>query len=668
MLGSSPARAGPWAAALAPVGVALATFWIAYDDGSYDLDGRNAIAIGVWWSIVMLVALGLAPIQRLRGPALVVAGLLFALALVTLASLAWSPSSENTLHEVNRVTLYLGVFVLVVLLAARDRAASWADGLALAVAAIGTVALASRCFPSLFGDRGLAQLLPSAATRLSFPLGYWNGLGIFLGLGVPLLLRLAVAGQSRIARGAALAPFPVLGAAMYLTSSRGGVATALMGTLVFFALTERRWEAGLAITVGAAGVVAAVAVLLAHDELVDGPLGSTTVASQGRNAAGLIACLAVATALGFLAGLALLTHLRPPRLAGVAIVAISAIAVLAAGIAADPVGRFRQFRASPDQHALPTGASFVREHLLSGGGSGRWQFWASAVDQWRAAPLHGGGAGTYEAWWAAHAPFSQFIRDAHSLYLEQLGELGPLGPLLALGAIALSFVVGQSRTRRLEGPERVTAASLSAVVAGFAVAAGIDWIWELTAVTVVAVVAMGLVSGSATGPEGGLDTAASATGPEGRLDTAASATRSGRRVSSIGITLLAIAVVSAQAVPLLADHQLARSRDAAARNEGRAALVAAANGAGPRAMGRNASPATCPGRGAARPIARRQGVHRPGHPAGRQRLAAVARRCSSRHETGTGGACEPCAPARSRAQPTLASLSRPPRACRLASG
>ena len=179
--------------------------------------------------------------------------MLFALGLLTLASLAWSPSAEKTLHEVNRVSLFLGVFVLVALLVPRGRAGAWADGLTLAIAAIGVVALVSRCFPDLFGDRGLAEFLPSAATRLSFPLGYWNGLGIFLALGVPLFLRVAVAGRSQLVRGVALAIFPVLGAAVFLTSSRGAVATALAGTLVFFALTEQRWEAGLAIATGMAG-------------------------------------------------------------------------------------------------------------------------------------------------------------------------------------------------------------------------------------------------------------------------------------------------------------------------------------------------------------------------------------------------------------------------------
>ena len=80
-------------------------------------------------------------------------------------------------------------------------------------------------------------------TRLSFPLGYWNGLGVFVALGIPLLLRAALVGRDARVRAIALAPIPVLAAVIYLTSSRGGVGTALLGAVVFLALTERRWRA-----------------------------------------------------------------------------------------------------------------------------------------------------------------------------------------------------------------------------------------------------------------------------------------------------------------------------------------------------------------------------------------------------------------------------------------
>jgi hypothetical protein len=72
------------------------------------------------------------------------------------------------------------------------------------------------------------------------------------------------------------------------------------------------------------------------------------------------------------------------------------------------------------------------------------------------------------------------VRDAHSLYLETLAELGPVGLLLLLCALATPLAaIGAARRLPLAG------AALGAYVA-FLVHAGIDWDWELTAVTLAA--------------------------------------------------------------------------------------------------------------------------------------------------------------------------------------
>jgi Flp pilus assembly protein TadD len=552
VLGASD-RAGLVAAAIS-LGAAAVVFWVAWDDGSYGVESRNVLGIAVWWAVGMLALLSPGRRGRLHGWALVVAGLLAGLALLTLASALWSPSAEKTLDEVNRVTLYLGAFLLAVLLVPRGRPRVWLDGLAIGIAAVAVVALASRLFPDLFDDRGLVTYLPSAATRLSFPLGYWNGLGIFLALGVPLLLHLAVVARPAPVRAAALTPVPVIGAAIFLTSSRGAVATALVAAAVFFALTDRRWEAGVAIASSAAGTVVAVAVLNARNELVNGPIGSGTAADQGRSAALVIALAALATGGAYVLATRGLRRVDPPRTLGIALVALVALAALAGIAAADPGRRFDEFRASPDTLAAVSEDSFVVSHLLSGSGSGRWQFWTAAVDQWRSGPLGGDGAGTYEAWWAANGSFSYFLRDAHSLYLEMLGELGPLGLLLTVGVLAVGVGLAASRARTVRGDSRVAAAALAAVLAGFAVAAGIDWMWELTAVTVLALISLALVT--TAWPD----------------ETARAPVRP---LIGAAVAVVALVCVAAQAIPFLAQNQLARSRSAVARGDGAAALAAA---------------------------------------------------------------------------------------------
>src|SRR4029079_6181169 len=166
------------------------------------------------------------------------------------------------------------------------------------IVATGFVALASRLFPHLFDTRDLATFLPAAHARLSFPVGYWNGLGILVGLGFPLCLRVALAGRNPLTRGLGLVPLPALAAVLYLTSSRGGIGAALLGSLAFLALTNRRWAAvGALFATGVASMLA-IGVLLTRDALVDGPAGSAAAVAQGRSAALLIAgCCLVAGAL-----------------------------------------------------------------------------------------------------------------------------------------------------------------------------------------------------------------------------------------------------------------------------------------------------------------------------------------------------------------------------------
>src|SRR5436190_164557 len=122
-------------AAATVLGVAAAVFAFAYDHGGYPLESRDLAGVLVW------------------------AALLF------------------------------GVVVLSV---SRGRRECWVDGLAIAIVAVVAVALVSRFFPSVFGSRAVLRLGSEAVTRLSFPIGYWNGLAVFAGLGIPLLLRAAL--------------------------------------------------------------------------------------------------------------------------------------------------------------------------------------------------------------------------------------------------------------------------------------------------------------------------------------------------------------------------------------------------------------------------------------------------------------------------------------------
>ena len=389
------------------------------------------------------------------------------------------------------------------------------------------VALASRLFPGSFPNRGLPRFLPSAGTRLSFPLDYWNGLGIFVALAFPLLLHSVLVG-GRFRRVSALAALPALGSVVYLTSSRGAVAALAGGVVIFVVAQPRRWAALSAATVAAAGTAAAIAVLAAR--------------SEGREVALALALVCAATVVVFEVARALMPRLELPardrrrlRTSGILLLVLAAAA-----------GLYGMARALEHFTRLPLGDAGA-EHLLSGGGSGLLQFWAAALHEFESAPLHGRGAGSYGAWWLQHGSFRYFVADAHSLYLETLGELGIIGFLLLVGALAAGMWVALRRLLRSSEGERALSAALLGTVTAYLIGAGVDWMWELTAVTLVGMFALGLLTGPASATQS--RTAACAAGRPGR-----------RRLAIAPLAVVACSIVVAEAIPLLADVEVRRSQ------------------------------------------------------------------------------------------------------------
>jgi len=131
--------------------------------------------------------------------------------------------------------------------------------------------------------------------------------------------------------------------------------------------------------------------------------------------------------------------------------------------------------------ALTLPAGSLVDEAASRGGNRPW-YWHVAWQEASEFPIAGRGAGTFELAWLEEQPIPESILDAHSLYLETLAELG----LVGLGLLALALA-----------PPLVAAfRSASAAAAGGYVAflfhAGIDWDWEMPAVTVA-----GLLCGAA---------------------------------------------------------------------------------------------------------------------------------------------------------------------------
>ena len=167
----------------------------------------------------------------------VAAGALALFAVWTLVSAHWSGAPGRALLEFDRTLLYLAVFVVSGLFAARagDLAVvlRWT---AAAACGVCLVALATRLAPGTFPtDR------PPSHTRLEFPLTYWNSLGALAAIGLVLALHVTSSiRQPAVARVLAAAAFPAVAVCLYFTFSRGGTIAAVFGVAVYLVLGYSR--------------------------------------------------------------------------------------------------------------------------------------------------------------------------------------------------------------------------------------------------------------------------------------------------------------------------------------------------------------------------------------------------------------------------------------------
>ncbi|HUZ14601.1 MAG TPA: O-antigen ligase family protein [Gaiellaceae bacterium] len=477
----------------AGLAVAVAVFALSYANGGFDATTKAYAGITAWWLLGLGAATGMAS-ARFGADRLTLAavGLLASFAVWVLISMRWASDAERAFAQFDQISLYVAVLAIAVALARIVPAGILVGGAGLGLTGIASVALVSRLFPSSFGVPYDTNLLPALAARLSFPVGYWNGLAIEVALAYPLLLAVMTSRRSRVLSAVAALPLPILAADMYFASSRGAFVAAGIGMLGYLVLTPRRWAAVAAIAVAGVGSGAAVAALVHKKALVNGLTSTAIGVSQGHRAALLIGAACVVSALAWL-GLAELGRRlpSPPRVVAVGAVVAVVVLAVAALVLSHPIRKFDEFKTV--SVAGQTASTATTAHLLGTSGSGRWQFWSAALSEFRAHPLNGGGAGSYGAWWLQHGSLPAFTESAHSLYLEALAELGIIG-LLLLGGAVLAGVVGAVRSAR--ALQRADVAAAAACGCAFFVAAAYDWVWQLAGVALVGVGMLGVALGS----------------------------------------------------------------------------------------------------------------------------------------------------------------------------
>ena len=458
------------------------TVYFSFQSGGYFAGAPALVAAELLVLIALYLALARRPLASV-GPALVTAAVaLGAFAVWAFASSGWSDAPARALPEYTRALSYLGALLLFGLMPFSPRRVRWmAYGVALAIAAVSTVAFLSRTAPDLVA--GTSKL---EADRLSYPLDYWNALGLLAGIGIVLSGQFACAVREHwVVRVLGAAAIPLLTATLYYTFSRGAVWGTIVGVGAYLVVARPRGAISGAIATVPTTAIALMTVNPAGNITGKPRFAPETLATGHRTALVVLGCVVAAGAVracllrldSRLEGLRFAPELRRRALlaigAGALVLALVGSAALhVPDVVAD---KYRTFK-SDDGATGASGSS----RFLQAADNGRLEHWDVALRGFESDHLRGSGAGTYQVAWARERPSPVDAHDGHSLYLETLGELGVVG--LALLVVCLVLLLG-GFARRARGPDRELFAALFAAGIAWALVAAVDWVWEMPAVT-----------------------------------------------------------------------------------------------------------------------------------------------------------------------------------------
>jgi O-antigen ligase len=477
-------RLAGWGLLLLSGGVVI---FLSFNGGGFFPGAPGLVAVVLLLALAIRIAFAPHPFAGFS-PALAIAG--GALGLYTLwagLSALWSDSDWRAMIEFDRALLYLVALVLFGSIPRDSQRMRWMTRiLAVAILEVCAVGLISRLFPDAWPIA--PNLDPS---RLSYPLTYWNTLGLMAAIGTILCFHFASSRSEPPAlRVAGAGAIPILVTTLFFTFSRGAILALGIGLMAYIVLGRpRALFSALLATVPASAV--AVAFSYQADKLASRNPVSPAAISQGHELALWVGvCVACAIGLRVLLlaldarmdRLRLPEHARRPVLVSLAVgvtltLVVLAVALDGPGYVSDQYDRF--------VHGSGAGnSSDARTRLIDPSNSGRLEYWRVAIDDgFDPSSLHGQGAGTFELIWTEHRPeelTGMTVRDAHSIYVETLSDLGLIG-LIPVLIFVVTILYGFAA--RLGGRSRTLYAALFAAGLAWALHAGLDWDWEMPAVT-----------------------------------------------------------------------------------------------------------------------------------------------------------------------------------------
>jgi len=437
---------------------------IAFAEGGTSDASRSAFLAG---TLVLVAASSFCPSPVLPEgrPARLALGGLTGLAVLTAVSGSWSPSPGAWSASTQLAVSYLALTY------ATARAAAAVPGCARLIAPgvlIGAVlvtgyGLLARALPDLVS----ADASVVAGGRLFAPIGYWNAMGLLAAIGlVTCAAVLSRPDATVVVKRVAVATTPLLGAALAMSYSRTAIAAAIAGLLVVMIVGSRRAALTGCALVTASALLGAASTM-PFDAVRHGDV-------DGNEGTGWLVVLAIVSVVPVIGSAytdrqddAALTDRTKRALA--ALLAVVCLVPFAAALTTRNDAGSKSFGATAER--------------LTETASNRAQYWSVAAEAFAERPVAGHGAGSFASLWLEHRSIGEKVQNAHSLWIETAAELGIAGLLLL--ALIASGVVLAAKQAGADG------AALAGIVTTWALAASVDWHWQVPAVTAVALIATG---------------------------------------------------------------------------------------------------------------------------------------------------------------------------------
>ena len=506
------AHSGSRPAAFAPRAVAVALLFLvlyaAFDHGAVALSVDARLEVGV--AVIALFAASAWLVSgtiRVSASRAAVAGaaLLAVFACWCGVTVVWSVAPDQTWIELNRAIAYVLVLCVGIAVGASDRRTVplLAKGFVAIALAVTVYALGQKLFPGLHlgGVFNLNQT--GQIPRLQEPLGYWNALALFVAMGAPAALALAVdATSTRRSRLGAACALELMLLTIGLTYSRGGLLALAVAVIVGVVAGGERLRSLLWLAVAALAAIPPLAFGLASHTLTTA--GASLSSREGAGAI-LAAILAASLCALVAAGrrlVAIEPRLRPSpardqtlrRLGLAGALALVVCAVL--GLALSSRGLTGTFSHAWSSFTSTQVVSNYNPNRLLTTASNRWVWWKEAARAFTDRPVRGWGAGSFGVVHLLYRRDALPVQQPHSVPLQFLAETGVVGAVLALAAFGLLLhAAARNLRRRARGPERMLATALLAGAVAYALHSFYDWDWNIPAVTLPALIFIGVLAG-----------------------------------------------------------------------------------------------------------------------------------------------------------------------------